>query len=547
MSPFFQSIQEFFQRLSFGQRFALIGVLVGGLVGLIGIAYWAQSPNYVLLFGQLESSEANQIVQTLQSENVPYDLRQDETAVYVPQAEVHELRLRFAGEGVVDSGTQGYELFDQNTLGMTDFMQQLNQKRALEGELARTVTSLEQVQSSRVHLVIPDRSPFREAQNPPSASVIVEMKGNIRLDAGQIRGVISLVAGAVEALNPENVTVLDTEGNMLSDPDSGNQNLQVSNAQLEVQQQIEDHIKEKGQSMLNEVVGENGAILRVSAEMDFTRRISENNQIDPDSRTVVSEEQLEESTEGADANSVVRNYELSRSTTRTEHNGPDISYLTVSVMLDHKPVAPADGEGEATYEPYTDEELQEIENMVKNAVGFRPDRGDQFSIHQTRFDTGTENTISQQLQEQQRQEQIRLYIRYALMLLGILGALWLIRSTSKRVTEGEFEIPRIEQRERPQLAGRQQEGVVPGGVGQDVQQQDEDEDIEDLVLVDDIYTSKLSPEAKARLKAKHKMFEDIQEKVSESPETTANLIHTWLVEDKVESQDGDGGVTRSRV
>lgn len=299
--------------------------------------------------------------------------------------------------------------------------------------------------------------------------------------------------------------------------------------------------------MLNEVVGENGAILRISAEMDFTRRISENNQIDPESRTVVSEEQLEESTDGADANSVVRNYDLSRSTTRTEHNGPDISYLTVSVMLDHKRVAPGDGEGEATYEPYTDEELQEIENMVKNAVGFRPDRGDQFSIHQTRFDTGNENTIAQQLREQQRQEQIRLYIRYALMLLGILGALWLIRSTSKRVTEGEFEIPRIEQSDRPQLAGRQQEGVVPSSGNQNIPAQDEDEDIEDLVLVDDIYTSKLSPEAKARLKAKHKMFEDIQEKVSESPETTANLIHTWLVEDKVESQDGDGGTARSRI
>ncbi len=546
MYSFFQSLRDFFERLSNLQRFALIGVLVGGLLGLVGVAYWAQSPDYVLLFGQLKSSEANQIVQTLQQENVPYELRREETAVYVPQGEVHELRLRFAGEGVVDSGTTGYELFDNNTLGMTDFMQQLNKKRALEGELARTITSLKQVESSRVHLVIPERSPFREAQNPPSASVIVKTQGNLNLDAGQIRGVIALVSGAVEGLESENVTVLDTEGNMLSDPQTGNQNLQVSNAQLEVQRQIEEHIKEKGQSMLNEVLGESNAILRVSADMDFTRRISENQEIDPESRTVISEEQLEESTDGADANSLVRNYELSRSTTRTEHEGPDISYLTVSVMLDHKRVPPADGEGDVTYEPYTDQELQEIENAVKNAVGFNAERGDQFSIQQTRFDTDTENTIAQQMREQQQEEQYRMYIRYALMLLGILGALWLIRSTSQRVSEGEFEMPQIEENELAQLGGRQEQGVVPAG--QDGESEDE-EDIEELVLVDDIYTSKLSPEAKARLKAKHQMFEDIQEKVGESPETTANLIHTWLVEDRVgdEEEETSRSSMRSRV
>lgn len=140
-----------------------------------------------------------------------------------------------------------------------------------------------------------------------------------------------------------------------------------------------------------------------------------------------------------------------------------------------------------------------------------------------------------------------MYIRYALMLLGILGALWLIRSTSQRVSEGNFEMPQIEENELAQLGGRQQEqGMVPSGQGGEGE---DEEDVEELVLVDDIYTSKLSPEAKARLKAKHQMFEDIQEKVGDSPETTANLIHTWLVEDRVgdEEEESNRSSMRSRV
>ncbi len=536
MNDFLGNIQAFFSSLSLGQQLGLVGVVAGGLIGLLSLAYWTQQPDYVLLFGDLKSGEANQIVETLQQENVSYDLDDSGTAIYVPRESVHELRLQFAGEGVVSDGTTGYELFDGNALGMTDFMQQMNKKRALEGELARTITSLEQLENGRVHLVMPERSPFRETQNPPTASVIVTLKGNMQLDRSQVRGIVALVAGAVEGLEPDNVSILDTEGNMLSDPAAGNENLELSNAQLRMQRELENHLTEKGQSMLSEVLGEGNSILRVSAELDFSRRIAENETIDPESQTVISEERLQESTGDADANSMVRNYELSRQTTRTEETVGRLSYLTVSVTLNQRAAPAPDGnqpgDGQAQEqqnqtEPYTQEELQEIESIVKNAVGFKPERGDRFAIQQTRFQTGSGNTIADEIRQQRQDERMRMYLRYGLMLLAILAALWLIRSTSQRVSESEWTVRELDARE----PSRQ----LPGKAGGDGAAEDEEGDIEDLVLVDDIYTSKLSDEAKAKLKAKHREFEKIRDQVQSEPDAAANLIHTWMVEDNVQA------------
>jgi flagellar M-ring protein FliF len=538
MNEFFSNIRTFFASLSLGQRFGLIGVLLGGVISLLALAYWTQQPDYVLLFGDLSSGEANQIVQTLQQENVSYNLGDSGSTIYVPRERVHELRLRFAGEGVVSDGTTGYELFDSNTLGMTDFMQQMNKKRALEGELGRTISSLEQLENGRVHLVMPERSPFRETQNPPTASVIVTLQGNRQLDRSQVRGIVSLVAGAVEGLQPDNVSILDTEGNMLSDPAEGNENLELTNAQLRMQQQFENHLVDKGQSMLDEVLGAGNSILRVGAELDFSRSIAESETIDPESQTIISEERLQESTDGADANSMVRNYELSRSTTRTEENVGRLSYLTVSVMLNQRTAPAPDGDGEEAEdadqvaEPYTQEELDEIESLIKNAVGFKPDRGDQFAIQQTRFEPGSGNTIAEEIRQQRQNERMRLYLRYGLMLLAIVAAIWLIRSTSKRVSQGEWTVGQL----GPGDASRQLPGETGGNSAVPSELvEDEEKDVEDLVLVDDIYTSKLSAEAKAKLKAKHREFEEIRDQVQTDPDAAANLIHTWMVEDTVQA------------
>lgn len=527
-----EQFKQFLSRLSSGQRLALGVVTVGSVLLLLGIAYWAGRPEYALLFGSLSSSDASRIVEALREENIPYQLKEGGTAIWVPRDRVYELRLRFVGEGLVSDGPVGYELFDKNTLGMTDFMQRLNYKRALEGELARTIMSLQQIELAKVHLVLPERSPFRETQIAPSASVLLSLKSGARLTEKQIDGITALVAGAVEGLDPANVTVLDARGNLLSNPDAGNVELAFSSTQLKLRQALEAHLTEKGQSMLDRVVGPGNAIVRVSATLDFNQALTERQIIDPESATVISEERLEEANtggEGASASSMVRNYELSRTVERIQQNGGHIEYLTVSVILNQRFEPGADGTLQPR--PYTENELREIEELIKNAVGFRPERGDRFAIHQTRFDTQIDDQLAQELRQQRRQEQIHLYLRYGLMLLALGLAVWLLRALVRRIGEltGETQVlvGRIDRAHgalgMPKGASGHLQGQSAPGLtaGSD----------EELVLIDDIYTSRLSAEAKARLKAKHILFEEVNKQVNEKPEEAAEIIRGWLVAD----------------
>jgi flagellar M-ring protein FliF len=440
MNTFLQQIGLFLRRLSLVQKLTLGGVLGGGLLALVGIALWASQPNYALLFGGLEPTDASRIVEALKSESLPYQLKENGTAIYVPQEQVYELRLRFASDGLGEDQPTGYELFDQGTLGMTDFMQKLNLKRALEGELARTIASLGPVEMARVHLVTPERSAFRASQTHPSASVVLQLKGGARLQEGQIEGITALVSGAVEGLSASDVTVLDTRGTLLSNPNSGNADAQLTGTQLEMQHAMETSLAEKGQSMLDQMLGQGNAIVRVSATLDFTRSVQEKEQIDPESATVISEEELQEPVDDAgqvNATSSVKNYDLTRTRERNEHNGGTISYLTVSVILNQKlpPIDPENPDSIPPAQPYTDEELQNLERVVKNAVGFNEERGDRFALHQTRFDTSGQDQVEEELEAQQFSDNLQLWLRYGLMALALLGALWLMRSATRRATE----------------------------------------------------------------------------------------------------------------
>lgn len=534
MNPYLDNLKQFVGRLTLGQQVALTTVILGGIALLIGIAYWAGRPDYALLFGNLEPTDASRIVESLESQNVKYEIRERGTAVYVPREDVYELRLRLAGEGLVSDGPAGYELFDKGTLGMTDFMQKLNLKRALEGELAKTISSIKQVELCRVHLVIPERSPFRDTQAQPSASVVLQLAGNSSLTPQQIEGITELVAGAVEGLTPTDVTILDTRGNLLSNPEAGNTDSMAGNAQLKMQRAIENHLTEKGQSMLDQVLGPGNAIVRVTAVLDFSHKVSEREVIDPESQTVISEEQLEEQGNPGTAASSVRNYELSRTRERLEKEVGNISYLTVSVILNHarRPVTSAGEEaGNENLEPtpYTPEELLNIESIVQNAVGFNPERGDRIAIHQTRFDTTVDEQIAEEMLRQRRNEQFELYLRYGLMVLALGLAVWLIRSASRHVTSGTQADDQL-QAPSDDAALTAAQAPLPLTVASEHPALSEEDD--ETVVVDDVYTSKLTPEARKRLKAKHLMYEEIKQQVTSEPENAVDVIRSWMAEDR---------------
>ncbi|MCS3698861.1 flagellar M-ring protein FliF [Salinibacter ruber] len=530
METFLARIQQFLGRLSTGQQVGLGLLAVGTIALLVGTAYWSSQPDYALLFGDLEPEAANRVVSRLKEEGTPYELRNQGSAVYVPRASMHELRLQFSSDGTIDDGQTGYELFDQGTLGMTDFMQKLNSKRALEGELAQTVSSVGQVEGARVHLVEPEDDPFEAQQVEASASVVLSLTGG-SLSQAQVQGVTQLVAGAVEKLSPSQVKVIDQDGNMLSDPNAADENVQMTSTQIDMQRSVEEQLMKQGQSMLREVVGPDNAVVRVSTELDFDRTVTEKDLVDPESATVVSEERMREEGGGDEAgnsNSVVRNFEVSRTTKRSEKSVGDVSRMTVSVVVDQERTTGPDGE--PTYEPRSQEEIAKIESLVKNAVGFDEERGDRFTIQQTRLDTdaGPAGPVAG---DGGGETPMRLYLRYGLILVAIGAAVWVARSLVQALTATPEEQPTpLQADESRQVEGRTADGAVEEGDGPAALQETEEE--EESLVKDDMYTDKLSDEAKARLEARSEMFEEIQDQVEENPEQTADLIRSWLVEDQ---------------
>ncbi len=514
-----------------------IGLVVGlAVICLVTIAYWAQQTDYSLLFGNLSESSASQIVETLSAENIDYELKAGGTSIYVPSEKVYDLRLRFAGEGLVSDGSSGYEIFDQNTLGMTDFMQKLNLRRALEGELSRTISNIAQIEAARVHLVIPERSPFRETQTNATASVVLDLKSGSRLALGHIEGIIALVSGAVEGLEPSDVNILDSRGNMLSDPDAGNPDSRLTSNQLRLQAEKEQHLAEKAQSLLDQMLGPGNSVIRVNLELDFSRSVMENNTIDPESQTVIAEERLQEEGDADNASSSVRNYEVSRSVQTVEKSVGDISYLSVSVILNYKADASqAEGsDAPRSYNPYPQAEVTQIEALVKESVGWRAERGDGFAISQIQFDTSADDMMTQEFATQQRQEQTEMFIRYGLMILALGLAGWLIKSAMQRAKETvdaarpSLLESRLQVNESGELTGDRRH-LLAGPDGRLMK----GENGEDLILLEDFYTSKLSPEARAKLKAKQKMLEEMKQTIMSDPQEAANLIRSWLISDQV--------------
>jgi flagellar M-ring protein FliF len=286
--------------------------------------------------------------------------------------------------------------------------------------------------------------------------------------------------------------------------------------------------------MLDRVLGPGKAVVRIAATLDFNRSVQESEAIDPESATVISEERLEENAEFDTSNSTVRNYELSRTRARSEKSVGDVSYLTISVILDHKrnPIQPAaDADEEAAPEPipYTDQELREIEALVKNAVGFNPERGDRFAIHQAQFDTSIDDKIVEELRGHENAERLQLYLRYGLMVLALLLAAWLIRSAVHRVSDAAASDDplQLKRTDAAPVLGRHTAGALAAQAAPALPAP-----AEPTFDADDFYTSKLSGEAKARLKAKEKMYEETKQQVIGQPEETAELLRAWLVQDQ---------------
>lgn len=404
--------------LSVAKQVSLVIALAASVALAIGIILWSQSASYTLLFGSMDAKDMNEVIQTLDQENVPYKIEQNSGAILVPNEQVHSLRLKLAAQGYPKQAPTGYQILDiDQGFGISQFKETTRYQRALEGELAKSVSSINAVKSARVILGMPKRSVFVRKQQEPTASVTVKLYPGRALNEEQVSAIVYLVSSSIPNMKPKGVTVVDQQGNLLtSDSHSGIMN--VSLKQLGYTRQVEDTLSQRIIRLLTPVAGGDHKVrAQVTAELDFTQQEQTRENYEPDPEAIRSEQEIKEINRnegpmgipGALTNQPPRagiapeegykpendpnlknskekktkNYELDRTVSHIKNSVGSIRRLSVAVVLDDK--LTVDDNGDTVRTPLTEEELQRYRRLVSDAVGLDEARGDTLSIVNASF------------------------------------------------------------------------------------------------------------------------------------------------------------------
>lgn len=465
-----------FRRFGAARLAAMLAVTLA-LIGFFAFVMLRMSqPAMGVLFADLSSQDVSAILKDLDTRGVKYELRGDGQTILAPRADVPRLRLDLAGKGIPSGGGVGYEIFDKgDAFSSTSFVQNINHLRALEGELSRTIRSISRVQAARVHLVIPERRLFERDREPPRASIALKLAGD--LDAAQVRAVRHLVASAVDGLKPERVSIVDERGRLLADGAQGEQGLAGVGLD-ERQGAIERRIKSQVEDIVASIVGPGRARVQVSASLDSNRIESRSETFDPESKVIRSSQNRNETSttnearegvtvgnelpgaqqpnqaqqgvqkDATNKNEEVVNYEISR-TTRTEVlEGGRVRKLSVAVLVDG---TYARGQGaEAGYQPRTQEELERIGQLVRTAIGFDRQRGDQVEVVNLRFAEGpqaqadlVEQSLMQQLLSFTKEDMVRFAEIGVISLLILMVLMVVVRPLLKQVLAPERDLRAI--------------------------------------------------------------------------------------------------------
>ncbi len=371
--------------LTFNQKLTLVVVVAAAIVSTVAFSLWLQKDSMAVLFTNLSPQDAQSALQELAKQDVQSELTNGGTTIMVPEQQVSRLRVDLAAKGVPSSGIVGFEIFDGQQYGLTDFLQDVNFKRALEGELTKTIEGLEGITSARVHLVMPKPSIFRKLASEPTASVVLGMGRANRLSEHQITGIQALVAGSVEGLQADAVTVLDQSGKVLSSA-YADEGVGQTEGQLGLKKDVEAYLAEKAQTMLAGVLGDGRSLVRVDATLNFEKIDTERTSYDPKAPVVRSEERHETTdpqTGGGDASNVT-NYEINQTVERIVGQTGGLKALSVAVFVDGRYEAPAGG-GDPAYQPRSTEELDQIKRVVQTALGLNTTRGDQIEVVNMQF------------------------------------------------------------------------------------------------------------------------------------------------------------------
>jgi flagellar M-ring protein FliF len=470
---FLNGTVEFVRTLG-AARLAAMGAVAAALIFFfVFIIARVTAPTMAPLFTELTLDDSARIVRELETQGIQYEIKNDGATIMIPKDRVARTRMRLAETGLPRGGNIGYEIFDRtDTLGTTSFVQNVNHVRALEGELSRTIRSIDRIAAARVHLVIPERQLFSRDRQEPSASIVLQVRGS--LEMSQVRAIRHLVASAVRGLKAERISIVDERGQLLADG-SGDSTSGVTGME-ERNAAFERKLKEQIDAIVTSVVGANRARVTVSAELDYTRIQQTQDMFDPEQRVVRSTQTREEQSATANntnndgvtvANEIpgnnqqrnqqpqqnaqpkdstrkteeVVNYEITR-TTRTETLEPGrVKRISVAVLVDG--IYTKGSNNEVTYQPRAKEDLERITALVRSAIGFNEKRGDMIEVVNLRFAEPT--VISQTAGDtgllsllRFTTDDIMRFVEIGVMLiLGLLVLLFVVRPLVRRVITPE--------------------------------------------------------------------------------------------------------------
>jgi flagellar M-ring protein FliF len=409
-----QNVRALLAKFTFQQKMALLASGVIVMVMLWLAVFLANRVDFQVVFSDLEPGDAQSVVQKLQELKVSYQLSTDGRSISVPSEKASEVRIQLASQGMPSSGRIGFEIFDQTNFGLTNFQEQVNYQRALEGELARSIMTLTEIEAARVHLVLPKESLFQSPEEQTKASVILKLRNGRNLSESAVQGIINVVASSVKGLTPEHVTLIDYRGKVLARPET---ETGLTGPQLGERQALESELAMKIVQILEPAVGQGKVRPQVSVSMTFQQVEETTERYDPQGSVVRSQQKQEERTpipqpvggipgpKGAvnvvkpqqppatpidniaSKQSETINYEVSKAVRRTVEPVGKLNRVSVAVIIDNqtKTTAGPDGKPQVTSEPRTEDEMKKYRDIVGAAVGFNPERDDRLTVENFSF------------------------------------------------------------------------------------------------------------------------------------------------------------------
>ncbi|MGZ0080660.1 flagellar basal-body MS-ring/collar protein FliF [Methylomonas sp. YC3] len=540
----------------------MLGLALSVAIG-VAVVLWSQAPSYDLLFSGVAEKDSAEILDALSKLNVDYKVETGSGAIMVPADNIRELKLKLAAQGLPRSASLGYELLDKdNGFGASKNVEQMRFQRALEGEIALTIQTIQNVKSAKVLLAIPVQSVFVRERKKPSASVVVELYQGRTLEKEQIESIVHLVASSVPLMEASQVTVVDQKGRLLNSKEGG-EDMSLSSKQFEYKKNIEEHLRGRIENILTPLVGGDGMRAQISADVDFTVTEKTQEMFNPDLPALRSEQTQEEnnslskvqgvpgalsnqppptgtapevasgqekqaaaeSGSGSSNKTATRNYELDKTITHTRLATGALRRLSVAVVVDDKKVVQADGK--ATLVAYSQEDLNQLRDLVKQAVGYDNSRGDQVTVTNVAFrlPDALEEVPSEPIWQQPWfASALKQLAAVAVVVLLIMGVL---RPGLRTLVAKEEQLEALEQAKAiAEATGgvvRFDETGKPVAVAVSVDEETGEvrtitTGVEDLLLLE-------APQSY------EKRLEYVQKLIDEDPKLVAQVIKTWLKDD----------------